>query len=314
MMDQEAVSHSLIGAVLRDARESQKLSVEEVCSRLRLSDKQINALESDDFSIFGSAIFARGFIKGYAKILNLDSQPLLDAHLRMFPQDQSQSITYKADDVVKSGGGSFIKFVALILGVLLIVAVVVWVAYKVWAYQSNTNVADNSTPAVSVEQNVTSEPLPEAALPAAERETPANNESTVTEIALPKAKETVDVTPKPEVKSPTEKPKEPAQLVDSVKSDSAKSEFVKTQTVAVGSVKVKLVLTGSSWIGVQDKNGKTVFSKLAKAGTEEYVEGVPPLKFHIGNASATQVIFNGEAIDLAPSTYNNMARITVGEH
>ena len=35
-MDQEAVSHSLIGAVLRDEREAQKLSVEEVCSRLRL--------------------------------------------------------------------------------------------------------------------------------------------------------------------------------------------------------------------------------------------------------------------------------------
>ena len=44
-MDQEAVSHSLIGAVLRDEREAQKLSVEEVCSRLRLSDQQINALE-----------------------------------------------------------------------------------------------------------------------------------------------------------------------------------------------------------------------------------------------------------------------------
>ncbi len=77
---------------------------------------------------------------------------------------------------------------------------------------------------------------------------------------------------------------------------------------------MKLLLTGSSWIGVHDKNGKTVFSKLAKAGTEEFVEGLPPLKFHIGNASATQVIFNGETIDLTPSTYNNMARITVGDH
>ena len=313
-MDQEAVSHSLIGAVLRDAREAQKLSVEEVCSRLRLSDQQINALESDDFSVFGSAIFARGFIKGYAKILNLDSQPLLDAHLRMFPQDQSQSITYKADAIVKSGDSNFSKFAVLVLGGLLIVAVIVWVAYKIWAYQSNTNAVDDQTPVVSVEHSATSEPLPEAALPAAERETLANDESIVTEIALPKAKETIDVTPKSDVKSPTEKPKDPAQAVDSLKSDSAKSELVKTQTVAAGSVEVKLVLTGSSWIGVQDKNGKTVFSKLAKAGTEEYVEGVPPLKFHIGNASATQVIFNGETIDLAPSTYNNMARITVGEH
>lgn len=308
-MDQEVKSNPSVGLVLRSAREAQKLSIEELASRLRLSEKHINALEADDFSIFGSAIFARGFIRAYANLLTLDPQPLLDEHLRMFPQDQSQSITYKTDDIVKSGNFNFFKFTGLALGALCIFAVVIWVAYKIWAYQGNTNPADNVTPAVGIEQNSISEPLPEAALPAAERKASVNDGTIVTEIALPKAADIVDAAPKSELKAPADKTKEPATSIESTKSEAAKP-----QAVAPGSVRVKLVLTGSSWIGVQDKDGKTVFSKLAKAGAEEYVEGLPPLKFHIGNASATQVIFNGETIDLAPNTYNNMARITVGDH
>jgi len=314
-MDQELGSRVLIGVTLRDAREAQKLSVEEVALRLRLSEKQINALEADDFSIFGSAIFVRGFIKSYARFLTIDPQPLLDAHLGMYPQEQSQSITYKNVGVDKLVDGGVSKLTALIFGVLLIAALFVWVAYKIWAYQSNTNKADRPLPTVSMEQNVTPEPLPEAASP----EASAKTETTVTEIALPKATETVGLVTKPELKATVDKPTEQTISASAVKpepakSEPAKTEPVKTAAVSNGFVRVKLLLTGSSWIGVQDKNGKTVFSKLAKAGTEEYVDGLPPLKFHIGNASATQVIFNGETIDLTPSTYNNMARITVGDH
>lgn len=309
-MDQELGGRVLIGVTLRDAREAQKLSVEEVALRLRLSEKQINALEVDDFSIFGSAIFVRGFIKSYARFLTIDPQPLLDVHLGMYPQEQSQSITYKNVGVNKLVDGGVSKLTALIFGVLLIAALFVWVAYKIWAYQSNTNTADRPLPTVSMEQNVTPEPLPEAASP----EASAKTETTVTEIALPKVTETVGLVTKPELKATVDKPIEQTISAATVKPEPAKSEPAKTSAVTNGFVRVKLILSGSSWIGVQDKNGKTVFSKLAKAGTEEYVVGLPPLKFHIGNASATQVIFNGETIDLTPGTYNNMARITVGDH
>jgi cytoskeleton protein RodZ len=315
MMDQELGSRVLIGVTLRDEREAQKLSVEEVALRLRLSEKQINALEADDFSIFGSTIFVRGFIKSYARFLTIDPQPLLDVHLGMYPQEQSQSITYKNVGVDKLVDGGVSKLTALIFSVLLIAALFVWVAYKIWAYQSNTNTPDRPLPTVSMEQNVTPEPLQEAASP----EASAKTETTVTEIALPKVTETVGLVTKPELKATVDKLTEQtisgaAVKPEPAKSEPAKTELAKTALVTTGFVRVKLLLTGSSWIGVQDKNGKTVFSKLAKAGTEEFVEGLPPLKFNIGNASATQVIFNGETIDLTPSTYNNMARITVGDH
>jgi cytoskeleton protein RodZ len=314
MMDQEMGGRALIGTTLRDAREAQKLSVVEVALRLRLSEKQINALESDDFNIFGSAIFVRGFIKSYARLLKIDPQPLLDAHFGMYPQEKSHSISYNKDDVEKSVGVNFSKFTALVLGVLLLLALLVWVSNKVWTYQSNNNASDHLSLTERVEQNLIPDPLPQAILPVIENQLSNNPELTATEILLPKFKETNDPSSNSDIKILGTQPKKLSQAIDSIKSETAKSEPAKSLAIASDLVRVKLFLTGSSWIAVQDKNGKTVFSKLTKAGTEEYVDGMPPLKFHRGNASATQLVFNGESIDLGPSTYNNIARITVGEH
>ena len=66
-MDQEEAIQVLIGASLRQARLSEGLTLEDVSAQLRLSEKQITALEEDDFDGFGSAMLTRGFIKNYAK-------------------------------------------------------------------------------------------------------------------------------------------------------------------------------------------------------------------------------------------------------
>lgn len=308
-MNQELASHSFIGGALRDARTLQKLSVEDVCSRLHLSDKQIIALEQDDFSVFGSTMLARGFIKNYARLLSLDPEPLLDAHRQSFPQDQAQSIEYKSADLVSQKNLGLGKIITLVFVALILMATLFWVGYKVWIYQSSKDQAKATTPISGIHQETVSEAMPEAALPLAERVSPSGADSSVTEIELPKTKE--QTAPKAIIANIKKTSDKPADLVSTA--DALKSEPINSSITPKGSVTVKLVLTGSSWIGVQDKTGRTVFSKLAKAGTEEFVNGLPPLKFHIGNASATQVIFNGETIDLTPNTFNNMARITLGE-
>jgi cytoskeleton protein RodZ len=68
---------SSIGQTLRTAREEQGLSVEEVAARLRLMQRQVVAIESDDFASLGQPVFARGFVRNYAKLLDLPYDALL---------------------------------------------------------------------------------------------------------------------------------------------------------------------------------------------------------------------------------------------
>ena len=65
------------GAVLAAARAAQALTVENVAGRLKLASFQIKAIEADDFSTLPGAVFARGFVRNYARLLNLDAEPLM---------------------------------------------------------------------------------------------------------------------------------------------------------------------------------------------------------------------------------------------
>ena len=106
---------------------------------------------------------------------------------------------------------------------------------------------------------------------------------------------------------------EPAKVEPVAKTPSQiQSESMKKVALGTSMVRVKLVFKDESWVSVRDKSGETIYQKLAKAGMEDYVQGMPPLKLHIGNVSGTQLIFNGEVVDLAPNTNNNIARISLG--
>jgi len=66
-----------VGAILRAAREARDLTVDEVATRLRLMHRQIDAMETDDFASLGQPVFARGFVRNYARLLGVAPEPLL---------------------------------------------------------------------------------------------------------------------------------------------------------------------------------------------------------------------------------------------
>lgn len=278
-----------VGVLLAKARKSQKLSVEDVATSLRLSIAKINALEADDFLVISDPTLARGFIRSYARLLKLDPETLLIAHRQLIPAEIVNPIGVKTEVVSSPIQGSNLRNKSIIL-VLVFVAIISLVWFFVYHDDSGSDVAE-----VNV-STVTQESLPQQALPVAEREV-KNNEQ-ITELQLPK--------------EATSSNSEPSTASEKTANEPAKVEPMKKVSVGSSLVRVKLVFTGNAWVSVKDKSGNTVYDKTAKAGGEEYVEGVPPLKFHIGNVSATQVVFNGETIDLSPNTYNNMARVTLG--
>src|SRR6266566_4773877 len=68
------------GARLRAAREAAGLSLDQVAQQLKLAPRQVKALEDESFGELPGRTFARGFVRNYARLLNLDGDDLL-AHL-----------------------------------------------------------------------------------------------------------------------------------------------------------------------------------------------------------------------------------------
>ncbi|MDF1692863.1 MAG: DUF4115 domain-containing protein [Zhongshania sp.] len=65
------------GSVLYDARISAGKTVLETAEALNLLNSYVEALENNDYSRFNSPLFARGYIKSYARYMGLDEVPLL---------------------------------------------------------------------------------------------------------------------------------------------------------------------------------------------------------------------------------------------
>lgn len=80
------------GMKLARARESQDMSVADVARALRLSVKQIEALEADQLGSLPGRTFVRGFVRNYARLLNLDPDQLVAEYLPLQPEMEAQHI------------------------------------------------------------------------------------------------------------------------------------------------------------------------------------------------------------------------------
>ena len=202
-----ASRHSKCGGALRAARESQALTVHEIASRLRLSPKQIEAIEADNFATLPEPTIVRGFIRNYAKQLKIDAQPLLDAYMVIVPTSVPYEMAVKPTSGMRMSNQEKSKSGRYALAAIaLLLAVGVWLFYQHYVAKPSPTQPSPTLPSASVNstdedaagqnaagENTANVPveavLPEAALPAAERaaEPAATGTQTFTTLTLPAA-------------------------------------------------------------------------------------------------------------------------------
>ena len=60
------------GARLKAAREAAGLSLDQVAQQLKLAPRQVKAIEDETFAELPGRTFIRGFVRNYARLVNLD--------------------------------------------------------------------------------------------------------------------------------------------------------------------------------------------------------------------------------------------------
>jgi cytoskeleton protein RodZ len=74
---------------------------------------------------------------------------------------------------------------------------------------------------------------------------------------------------------------------------------------------MRFVFDKESWLEVRDRDNKLIFSQRLAAGTEQVVSGEGPLSLVIGYAPGVQLFWRGQAVDLAPHTRGDVARLVL---
>lgn len=297
--ERDAYQRSRCGGALCSARENQSLTVNDVASRLRLSPKQIEAIEADNFTLLPEPTIVRGFIRNYAKLLKINAEPLLDAYNVLAPSSAPHEFTLKPSSKMKVTSYEKPKSGRYIwAGLILLVGIGAWLFY-----QSHIEKPSPIKPTVT-ESSV--EPLPQAALPAAER---AASQQQVTTLDLPPAETAAAVTAETasqalpadtNVNNPVAANMPPAPNPMPVETPSP---------VAVGVSRLEFSASQETWVNVVDAAGKEVFNKTIFAGSRESIEVTLPVDVVVGNAGATNMSVNGKSVNLAPYSRQNVARI-----
>lgn len=123
---EEVPSKPSVGARLRTAREALGMEIEAVAGSLKLSKRQVEALEADDWSKLPGHTFIRGFVRNYARIVRLDAVELLadlDAPLPTAPQlDLPQSTSAV---LPQTGQAQKRDYAAVLAGIVLVSVAVV---------------------------------------------------------------------------------------------------------------------------------------------------------------------------------------------
>lgn len=271
------------GAVLAAGRTARGMSVGEVASRLKLSVAQVTAIERDDHSQLPAPVFVRGFIRNYARLVNVDmSQWAQPAAASAIPErDIAQPNAY----LMKRAPGATIAMDMAPrrhrrMPLMAASAALLLLGLTYYAFVLNP-------PPM---------PYPMASnvpLPASQTAMPLIDNAPVA------------ASDPPMVSQPTERSLTLASV------DNLQLKKSTDPTSGAGDKGLHFLFNGESWVEVRDGVGKIVFSRINAPGSESIVRGDPPFNVVIGSASGVQLSYNGSQIDLASHANAGVARLRI---
>jgi len=105
-----------VGQVLRAARLERGLDIEDVARQLRFAPRQVTALEEDEYDKLAGGPFLRGFVRNYAKLLQLDEATLLKLLEQSVPPPTAHVGRPPSEEIPFPSGGEYLKRNAFIGG------------------------------------------------------------------------------------------------------------------------------------------------------------------------------------------------------
>ena len=114
-----------VGAELKQAREAAGLAIADVARQLKLLPRQVESLEGERFDRLPGPAIARGMVRNYARLLELNAEPLVE---RMAPRVEEVHVPTPRRRPMLLYTGSFVVLLAL-AGVL---------AYDHWPQEKAT--------------------------------------------------------------------------------------------------------------------------------------------------------------------------------
>lgn len=123
------------GAMLAEARARLGLELEAVAQQLKIGVKQVAALELDDYGKLPGPLFVRGFLRNYARLLQIDPALLLDAYQQAEPLQHGPAPSIAPPRPVVAPAQRISGLVGYSLAALIVLLVGSWLGYALLGWE-----------------------------------------------------------------------------------------------------------------------------------------------------------------------------------
>lgn len=319
------------GALIRQAREAQGVSMDALAAIIKVPVAKLKALEAEDWSFLPDANLNRALAMTACRALKVDATPIMalmpaavvkslaaaKAPLNQPFRDFSHTgLTFESSSPL---GIRVPKMSSAVLGpvVLLLLAAGVYFApdqLDVEAWFPALSVSDAPQPAVPASGGALGlpVPMPVVEVASAVSSTVASVVPAVASAASVVAASSAPASPAPApVASATQTVRTAPVAASAVVGQPSLASVVPSSASAPSGPLAKMTLSAkeSAWIEVRDASGQKLFSRLLAGGERVELQGRPPLSVHAGNAPTVSIQFNGRPVDLVSVTRQNVARI-----
>ena len=270
------------GERLAEARREQQIAVIEIAKELHLDEHKVRALERNEFDVLGAPVFAKGYLRKYAQLVNIDGDDVMADYYRMNRAAEAPPVVPSRPRPRQELSPG--PWIAVIVVIILAVTAYLWFARPDAPSIGLPNLSADSGAAVSTP--------------------PADDEidTVAAEEALPADE------PEPESESGSDEAEQPAtEPAFEPETQSAPApvepplEETSSPAIAEGQVRVLLTYTGDCWTEITDATGRRLFFDLGRDGRSVELSGAKPLNVLFGSPGNVEVVVNGDEFAL-PAT------------
>lgn len=312
-----------IGTLLKETRESQGLTIEQVAQKTKIHAHKLSAIENSDYKALPAKVFVKGLIRSYARELKLDEKMIQDICDQEFDEKEvapqiTHTVTHppiiEEEDADRKLVGRFQapSSFFLIAGIFVTVILLGFIYVTVSKIQSYTK-EESVNLSVDIPESST-----EAITPLATDESLPMETKVESEVIPPKETSEKKADEKPKEK-PAEKVKVEKEATEKVEQVKTKVEEKAPEVVAVANDEKeapakevtttvysdnKLVIEAIEAIRVEilwsDGQTQVLLMKEKEVKTLIFSN---PLKIRVNNGGAVNITFNNKVVGV-PGTLN----------
>jgi cytoskeleton protein RodZ len=282
---QETDSAPDLGSKLKDAREAQDLSLEEIAAELRIGAHHLNALEECRFDEIGAPVFAKGYLKQYAARLGLDVAELVEDYER---SARAQSVEITPSRTITVRDERQIKIWVGAGGALVLMAAILWTWWWLGSVEDPEQLPVESV--VDMAEPLDLPPVAPEPVPAL---VPVSDPQVEPEPLLTVDSAIVNQTelPEPAVSDDEAEPEDLSATTDAAPADAS----------VFNGPALEIFFVAESWAEVTAEDGERLYYDLGREGTRARVPADRGLNLFFGNAAGVELSIDGRAISIPAS-------------